>query len=337
MINVLLLVPLATAFLISLFLIPFWIRKMHQIGLIWPDMNKFKSEKVAGSGGIVVILSFIISILIFISYRIFYLNDNSHLIEILSLLLLVSLLAGIGFIDDILGWQKGGLSKRSRLILLLFASIPLMAINAGKHTVSIPFLGLSDLGLVYPLILIPLAIVGASSTYNFLAGFNGLEAGQGIILLSALCLVSYFTGSTWLAIVCLCMVLALFSFLLFNFYPAKVFPGNSITIVIGGVLASVSILGNFEKIALFFFIPYIAETILKSRGKLNKHSFGKPEKDGSLTLRYDKIYGLTHLAILLLQKARIKPTEKRVVYCIWCFQLIIILLGFILFKEGIFI
>ena len=67
--------------------------------------------------------------------------------------------------------------------------------------------------------------------------------------------------------------------------------------------------GNFEKIALFFFIPFIIEVILKSRGKLIKSSFGKPEKDGSLSLAYEKLYGLTHVSIYLLKKIGIKSVN----------------------------
>ncbi|HIF03136.1 MAG TPA: glycosyl transferase family 4, partial [Nitrospinaceae bacterium] len=33
---------------------------------------------------------------------------------------------------------------------------------------------------------IPLGIVGAATTFNFLAGFNGLETGQGILIFSGL-------------------------------------------------------------------------------------------------------------------------------------------------------
>ena len=98
-----------------------------------------------------------------------------------------------------------------------------------------------------------------------------------------------------------------------------------------------AILGNFEKIAIFFFIPYILEMVLKLRGNLVKQSFGKPNPDGSLSLRYDKIYGLEHLSIFLLQKLNIKPTEKKVVCSLWAFQILIIILGFIIFRQGIFL
>ena len=129
------------------------------------------------------------------------------------------------------------------------------------------------------------------------------------------------------------MVASLLSFYLFNKYPAKVFPGDVLTYSIGSMIALITILGNIEKIAVFFFIPYILETGLKARGKLKKESFAKVKEDGSLDMPYEKIYGLEHLAIYLLKKMKRsgKVYEKEVVYLINLFQITIILLGFVLF------
>jgi len=335
-INLIFLFPILAGFFVTLLFVPFWIRKAKEIGLMWDDMNKLSSEKVAGSGGIIVVLGFVIGIFIFIGYSVFVLQQSNFLVEVFALLTTVLLLAGIGLIDDLFGWHKGGLSVRSRLILVFLASIPLMVINAGRSEIVFPILGNINLGIIYPLIFIPIGIVGAATTFNFLAGFNGLEAGQGVLLLFSLGIVSIFTGNLWLAIVAFTMVASLFGFLIYNSNPAKVFPGDSLTLVIGGLIAMIAILGNFEKVAVFFFIPYILETFLTSRGKLKKQSFGRPNKNGELGLRYNKLYSLSHVSIALMMKLGIKPTEKRVVYSLLFFQLMIIILGFLIFRQGIF-
>lgn len=337
MTNYFLLIPILISFFVTLFIIPLWIRKAKQINLVWDDMNKIKSDKAAGSGGMIVILGFIVGAFFYIAYKIFFLKSQSEsLVEIFALITVVLLLACVGFVDDLLGWKQGGLSKRSRIIMVLLTSIPLIAINAGKSSMVLPFIGEVELGLIYPLLFIPIGITGAAVTFNFLAGFNGLEAGQGSLLLTALAIVSYFTGSVWLSIIALCVTAALLAFLLFNFCPARIFPGDSLTYPIGGLIAIMAILGNFEKIAVFFFIPIILEVILKARGKLIKQSFGKPLPGGSLDLKYDKIYSLNHLSIYLMKKLDIKPTERKVVLSIWSFQFIIILVGFLIFRGGIF-
>ncbi len=328
--ELILLLPPLLGFLITLFLTPFWIKKAKEIGLVWEDMNKPEHPKnIAGSGGISLFLAFILGVLIYIAVRVFYFKSKENLIEIFAILGVIAIIAFIGVIDDILGWRKGGLSVRSRLILLFFSSIPLIVINAGESEM----MGI-NFGLFYPLLFIPLGIVGASATFNFLAGYNGLESSQGIIIVSALSVITYLTGKTWLSMIGLIIIMCLFAFYIFNKYPARIFPGNVLTYVTGALIAIIAILGNIEKIAVFFFIPYILETILKLRGKLRKESFAKVNEDRSLEMPYSKIYGVEHLAIYLLKK--IKPSrkvyEKDVVHIINIFQILIIIIGFIIFR-----
>src|SRR3989344_375635 len=337
MISYILILPLVISLLIVLFLMPVWIKKVKSIGLVWTDMNKIKSEKVAGSGGLIVLLAFLLSSLVYIAYRVFMLEStNGYLIEIFALLITVMFMGFIGFIDDLFGWRHGGLSINSRMMLVIFGSIPLIAINAGKSLINFPIFGMIDVGLLYPLFFIPLGLLATTTTFNILAGFNGLEAGQGIILLSGLAFVAYLTSSPWITIICLCMVLALIGFLKYNWSEAKVFPGDVITYAIGALIAGVTIVGNFEKIAIFFYIPYMLEVILKSRGRLKKQSFGKPNADGSLDNQYDKIYSLNHVAISVMKKMGVKSTEKRAVMLIFSFQLFIILLGLFIFRNSLF-
>ena len=332
----LLIIPIIISFVLVLITMPKWIKKSRHIGLLWEDMNKFNHPKnVASSGGVVVIMGFVLGVLAYIAIRTFVLNDGDISLNIFSLLCVILILAIIGLTDDLLGWKHGGLSSKFRLFLALIASIPLVVINAGTHTIGIPFFGEMNLGLIYPLILIPLGIAGATTTYNFLAGFNGLEAGQGIIILSFLSFVAYITGSPWLTIIGICMVFSLIGFYFYNKFPAKIFPGDILTYTIGALIAGMAILGNFEKIAVFIFIPYIIETILKLRGRLKKHSFGKPNEDGSLEMPYEKIYGLTHLSIFILKKFKKKVYEKDVVRLIFAFQIIICLLALIVFWKGL--
>src|SRR3989344_7491504 len=332
--ELILIIPLLIGFFTTLFFIPFWIKKTKQIGLMWEDMHKLKNPKnVAGSGGLIVILGFVIGVLSYIAIKTFILRTNITTVEIFALLTTTLIAGFVGFIDDIFGWIRGGLSVKFRIVLLLFASIPLMVINAGtSEMIGINF------GLLYPIFFIPLGIIGASTTFNFIAGYNGLETSQGILILSALALVAWLIGSSWLSLICLVMVSCLIAFYVFNKYPAKIFPGNILTYSTGALIAIVAILGNIEKIAVFFFIPYIIETCLKVRGRLKRQSFSKVNKDGSLDIPYEKFYGIEHIAIFVLKKIKKnkKVYEKEVVYLINLFQISIIILGLIMFRKSIF-
>ncbi|MFH1307851.1 MAG: glycosyl transferase family 4 [archaeon] len=302
-------------------------------------MHKLDKRKLAGSGGIGVITGFLLGTLFYIAIQTFYNNSTENIIEILALTTSVLTLTGIGIIDDFLGWQHGGLSRNFRIFICLFAAIPLVVINAGYSMVFFPFLGEIQLGILYAFVIIPIGITGAATTFNFLAGYNGLEAGQGILILLALSIVTYYTNNSWLTVICLTMVACLVAFIFFNKYPSKIFPGDSLTYSVGGLIAIIAILGNIERVSIFFFIPYILETGLKVRGKLKKYSFGKVNEDGSLEKPYNKIYGLEHFAIILLKrlKKNKKVFEKDVVRLIFVFQILIIVLGLYIFRKSIFI
>ena len=330
-------IPILVSFILTAVALPKWIRKCRNNGLVWEDMNKYDRPKnVAACGGTIVIMAFIISVFSFVAIRTFILDIDQINLYIFALLNVILILGVVGLTDDLLGWNHKGLSARFRLFLALMASIPLIVINAGTHFIWLPYFGIIELGILYPILFIPLGIAGATTTYNFLAGFNGLETGQGIIIISFLSFIAYLTGNSWLSVVGLCMVSSLFVFYYYNSYPAKVFPGDILTYSIGALIAGMAILGNFEKIAVFVFIPYILETVLKLRGRLKKQSFGIPQKDGSLEMPYKKIYGLTHLSIFLLKKFKKKVHEIDVVYLIFGFQIIICLLALAIFKGGLF-
>jgi len=324
-----LLLPLLLGFFVTLFVLPYWIKRAKYAGLVGKDIHKIDKRKLAEGGGISVSLGFVIGVLSYIALKTFILKTNMTTVEIFALLTTVLIAGVVGFVDDILVWKKG-LSAKARIILIFFAAIPLMVINAGASKM----MGI-ELGVLYPLILIPLGIIGTTVTFNFLAGYNGLESSQGILILSALSFVTYLTGATWLSLICLIMVSCLLAFFIFNKSPAKVFPGDVLTYSIGALIGIVAILGNIEKIAVFFFIPYIIETGLKLRGKLRKQSFAKLNKDGGLEMPYDKFYGLEHIAIYIIKKINKNKgvKEKEVVWIINLFQILIIILGFVLFMR----
>jgi UDP-N-acetylglucosamine--dolichyl-phosphate N-acetylglucosaminephosphotransferase len=334
-----LIISIVVSFLVTLFILPGWIKRARKIGLVWENMNRFGHPKnLVGSGGIAVLAGFTLGVLSYIAIKTFVLETDVTTVEIFALLTTVLISGIVGLTDDFLGWAHGGMSAKLRILLILFAAVPLMVINAGEAEVFIPFFGIANLGLFFPLVLIPLGVIGASTTFNFLAGFNGLEASQGILVLSALSFVTWKTRNNWLALITLCMVACLIAFYFFNRYPAKVLPGDTLTYSVGALIAVIAILGNIERIAVFFFIPYIIETGLKSRGRLKKQSFGKVNQDNSLEVPYEKFYGLTHVAIHFLKKIKKdgKVYERNVVWSINFFQIAIILIGIFIFKSSIF-
>ncbi len=323
--NYLLISSFITSFIVTLFLTPYWIRAATKAGLVGKDMNKYRKPAVAEIGGIPIVAGFMAGLLVYIAFSTFYLDQDSFLIYVLACASTILSMTIIGIVDDVLRW-KIGLKQWQKPLLTLPAALPIMAVNAGHSTMSVPFIGYVDFGLLYPLLIIPIGIVGAANGFNMLAGYNGFEAGMGVVILSTLGLVSWNSGNTWITMIAFTMVFSLMAFLVYNKYPARVFPGDTMTYSVGALIASVAIFGNMEKIALILFIPYYLDFLLPLRKKLKVEAFGKAEKDGSLSMPYDGIYDMGHFAIYVLARVKEKVYEKEVTLLLILIELFISIL-----------
>lgn len=127
------------------------------------------------------------------------------------------------------------------------------------------FLGLYGGGMpawLWPTLLI--AIVWATNLYNFMDGSDGLAGGMALFGFSTYAIAAYLSGHTDLAVLCSVIASANFAFLLFNFHPAKIFMGDSGSIPLGFLAATIGIWAWKNEIwpiwfPLLVFSPFIAD------------------------------------------------------------------------------
>ncbi|MEM0285662.1 MAG: hypothetical protein QXW34_00785 [Candidatus Methanomethyliaceae archaeon] len=324
--NPILILPIIISFLCTFIMIIKWIPIAHKLELVGIDMNKPTKPKVAEIGGIPLLGGILGGFLSYVGINTFILGQISINLALFATISTILIIAFIGFVDDLLGW-KMGLKQWQKPLLTIPAALPMMVTNLGKTTISLPFFGNVELGLLYPFLIVPIGIVGASNGFNMLAGYNGLEAGMGIVIISAMSIVAYHTGSSWVAMIGVITVASLIAFLYFNWYPAKIFPGNAFTYMIGSIMACMAILGNFEKLALILFIPYYMDFILPLRGRMKTEAFGKVNSDWTLDKPYPKICDVTHLAIVIIKKIKGRVYEKDVTISIIIFEIILAIIG----------
>jgi UDP-N-acetylglucosamine--dolichyl-phosphate N-acetylglucosaminephosphotransferase len=160
-----------------------------------------------------------------------------------------------------------------------------------------------------------------------LAGLNGLEAGLGAIISATMLAIALTQGQIEAAIVSIAMLGALIAFLCFNWYPAKVFGGDSLTLMIGASIATAAILGNMEKIGIMLLAIYFVELVLKARFRMQREGFGIPSKSGVLHAP-KQIASVTHVVMRMGEFG-----EKRVVEIILAIQVAI---SFIVFSMSYF-
>ena len=312
---------------------------MQAAGIVGTDVMKKDKKLVADMGGPGVISGFLMGVFFFIGLEIFIPPRLTGLVYILASLCTVLIITLIGIFDTLTAlfknregrgefeqYKKVGIPRWLYFFIPIPAAVPLVAVNAGVSKLTLPFLGRMDLGLVYPLLLIPLAILCCSNATNFLAGFNGLEAGMGFILHLSLGLYAYSQGQFNAALIALTFAFSLLAFLRYNWYPASVFPGD-LNYTIGAVYASVTIIGNMEKFAILCFTPYIIEAVLKASSRFEAESYGIIQVDGTVKSRETKIQGLTHLVM-----SRGNFTESQVTMILIIFEVIVCALSFLVIN-----
>ena len=293
--------------------IPYFIRVLKLEGIVGIDLMKKTKPKIPEMGAPPVIFGFIIGVFAYIfaqQYLIHSINDK-NLIYFMGAITSIIILAFVASLDELTtlmkrkegkkGFEKHkriGLKQYTQPMLMILAALPLVAIGAGTHILHIPFMGDVEIGIFYPLLIIPLAIVGGSNATNMLAGFNGLTPGLGSVLMLFLGVFAYMHGGYVASAIAFIFLATLLAFLIFNWYPAKIFPGG-LDYLIGGVAAIVAITGNIEKFAVILFMPWFIELALKLRSKFKAENFGVLQKDGTLKAPYKKIYSLTHIAMKL--------------------------------------
>lgn len=299
------------SFALSYLMIPYFIRYMHAAGIVGRDIMKPEKPEVADMGGPGVVSGFLMGVFLYVGLNILYPPRVSGIIYILASLCTILIITLIGIFDTLTAlmkkregaegfeqYKKIGIPRWLYFLLPLPAAVPLMAVNAGVSRITLPFLGRVELGLLYPLVLVPLAVLCCSNATNFLAGFNGLEAGMGSVLHLSLGAYAYAMGHHNAAMLAFCFAGSLMAFLRYNWHPAKVFPGD-LNYTIGAVAACVTIIGNMEKFAILCFTPYIAEALLKAWSRFEAESYGVLQPDGTVKPRDGEVRGLTHLAMSL--------------------------------------
>ncbi|MEK6958752.1 MAG: glycosyltransferase 4 family protein [archaeon] len=316
----------AIAAIAVLLIMPPFIRRMHKQDFVGKDMNKYSKPAIAELGGVVVFLGFALGIFSSMFLSTYLQSFSLDFTLLFAGFATIAMIAFVGFIDDIIGWKKG-IRQWQHALFPILAALPLMAISAGDTTMTLPFVGLVNLGIIFPLVIIPLGITGASNAFNMLAGFNGLEATQGILITATLTIIALITGNMTAAILGLAMIGALIAFLRFNWFPAKIFGGDSLTLMVGANIAVMSIIGNMEIAGVILISLYFIEFIIKAKHKFQSECFGLPQKSGKLSYN-PKGGSLTHL---VLRMGKNNLTEPQVTIIISIFQLSICIITLAIF------
>nr|XP_055160762.1 UDP-N-acetylglucosamine--dolichyl-phosphate N-acetylglucosaminephosphotransferase isoform X1 [Nyctereutes procyonoides] len=192
---------------------------------------------------------------------------HHEFVALIGALLAICCMIFLGFADDVLN-----LRWRHKLLLPTAASLPLLMVyftNFGNTTIVVPkpfrpILGLHlDLGILY-YVYMGLLAVFCTNAINILAGINGLEAGQSLVISASIIVFNlvelegdYRDDHVFSLYFMIPFFFTTLGLLYHNWYPSRVFVGDTFCYFAGMTFAVVGILGHFSKTMLLFFMPQV--------------------------------------------------------------------------------
>jgi UDP-GlcNAc:undecaprenyl-phosphate GlcNAc-1-phosphate transferase len=101
-------------------------------------------------------------------------------------------------------------------------------------------------------------IVGVTNAVNLVDGLDGLAAGVGAIIGVTLTVIAWQAGQWFGVCIGISLVGALLGFLPFNFWPARIFLGDTGSLFIGYILALLALDGYRQLTLITFVVPLLA-------------------------------------------------------------------------------
>ncbi len=295
------------AFAGMFYAMPHSIRKLRESGSVAMDMYKPGKPMVPTNAGMIMLfISFISIALLPLVVRVFNyaipLEDSvSDLSKTnLAFLLVVSIYSLYGLVDDLLD-----IDRLSKLFLPIVFGFPLILVTT-PELIWIPITGDFDLTTtafgdftwsdLFRVTIIPVYVMVVSNLVNMYSGYNGLQSGLSIIIMSTLLVKSWSDGIIDAVIPGGAFLGAMLVFWWFNKYPAKVFEGNIGSMLFGSVIGSIIVIQEYWWFGFFILIPHTVnfllwivwlfmmkknpEEYLEEDG--NHRKFGRIREDGTL-------------------------------------------------------
>lgn len=173
----------------------------------------------------------------------------------------------VGFVDDyikVVKKQNLGLKARYKTVMQIVISVSyimtLVLAGASTTVIVIPFVGQFDLGMLYyPLAII--IIIGAVNAVNLTDGIDGLAGSITFIVGISFIIISSILEYSFMGILSAALAAACLGFLLWNFYPARVFMGDTGSMFLGGIVVAIAFGIDLPIILVLLGIVYIVETL----------------------------------------------------------------------------
>lgn len=255
------------AAVVGRFYVP-WLRKIkagQEIKEIGPNWHKTKAGTPT-MGGVIFIAAVVLTVLTIGMPDLLRGSRGALFVLLFSLFF-----GAIGFLDDYEKLRKKqnlGLSARAKFLLQLAVAVALLYLLRLEGYLEphlyIPFWNVTvDLPEWLYFVLAAFIVVGTVNAVNLTDGLDGLAASVTIPVMICYTAITFFWGSQYesLGIFTASLTGGLFGFLLYNFYPAKCFMGDTGSLFLGGAVCGVAFALDMPLILVPVGIIYILETL----------------------------------------------------------------------------
>lgn len=238
-------VPFLIALIVAYVLTPGVKKLAIKVGAVdKPNARKVHTHAIPRLGGLAIYVGFMAAVLFCVPVR--------H--ELLGLLLGCTAIVALGIWDDICN-----IPAKVKLVGQIVAACIPIAFGIQIEWLTNPF---GTLIVLPELVAIPVTIfwiIGFTNTVNLIDGLDGLAAGVSFIASASMFLLAYTMNQYLPAMIIVAMAGAALGFLQYNFNPAKIFMGDTGSMLLGYTMAVAAVLGLVKTAAtIALVVPLIA-------------------------------------------------------------------------------
>ncbi|MCA9581655.1 MAG: undecaprenyl/decaprenyl-phosphate alpha-N-acetylglucosaminyl 1-phosphate transferase, partial [Myxococcales bacterium] len=207
-----------------------------------PGERRVNVRKIPRLGGLAVFVAFFLPL-----GTLFALDSQVASVLFSNPLRAVGLLAGAAIVTTLGAWDDlRGVRAWHKLGIQTVAAIVAFACDFRIDAIALPGLGNLQMG-IFALPVTVLWIVAIINALNLIDGLDGLAGGVAFFVCVTNFVVASLHGSSLVMLTAACLAGALLGFLWYNFNPASIFMGDSGSMFLGFILATMSMLGASVK------------------------------------------------------------------------------------------
>ena len=184
-----------------------------------------------------------------------------------TLVIIVTILGyGIlGFLDDyliVIKHNNAGISPSIKFIIqVIIAVIVFFILLNNNHSTVINIFGLKfDFTFVYGLFIV-IFLSGTTNAVNLTDGLDGLASGTTITILIGAAIYAYYVNNTNILVLSVVSIIFIIGFMFYNIHPAKIFMGNTGSMILGAIIAVIFIILKIEFLLLVMGMVLVIETL----------------------------------------------------------------------------